>query len=254
MNMKLHSYLRVIIQTVKRYWKWIILWANFPQRRSAVFAKSSCICKRRLWLIALNKFSPLQQGKRIFIHKGQGTRSGLPTTRTVTHAHHAWGGCQFKLYRTTAATAFDHEVSFLKVDTVFLHSTSVQARSTSRNIKSYSRRHRAGESAREGQIPIRYWQKLTVDPRMIYKSKYRDKFTMTTFTHSSCQHLSVEDAEIYFEIIGNAIGSPFLLRSQIKGCAFLNIPYAGHEAYNDSPVLFMQVAHDFLVNQIPRKC
>ena len=77
---------------------------------------------------------------------------------------------------------------------------------------------------------------------------------MTTFTHSSGQHLSVEDAEIYFEIIGNAIGSPFLLRSQIKGCAFLNIPYAGHEAYNDSPVLFMQVVHDFLVNQIPRKC
>ena len=34
---------------------------------------------------------------------------------------------------------------------------------------------------------------------------------MTTFTHSSGQHLSVEDAEIYFEIIGNAIGSPLLL-------------------------------------------
>ena len=44
------------------------------------------------------------------------------------------------------------------------------------------------------------------------------------------------------------------LRNQIKDCAFFNIPYAGHEAYNDSPVLFMQVVHDFLVNQIPRKC
>lgn len=34
---------------------------------------------------------------------------------------------------------------------------------------------------------------------------------MTTFTHSSGQHLSVDDAEIYFEIIGNPIGSPLLL-------------------------------------------
>ena len=127
-NMKLYSYLRVIIQAVNWYWKWIILWTNFPQRSSAILAKSSCICKRRLWLISLNKFPPLQQSKRILINKGQGTRSGLPTPRTVAHAHHAWGWCQFKLYRTTAATAFDHEVSFLKVDTVFLHSTSGQTR------------------------------------------------------------------------------------------------------------------------------
>ena len=34
---------------------------------------------------------------------------------------------------------------------------------------------------------------------------------MTTFTHSSGQYLSVDDAEIYFEIIGNPIGSPLLL-------------------------------------------
>lgn len=168
--MKLYSYLRVIIQAVNWYWKWIILWTNFPQRSPAVFAKSSCIFKRRLWLIALNKFPPLQQGKRIFINKGQGTRSGLPTTRTVTHAHHAWGWRQFKLYRATAATAFDHEVSFLKVDTVFLHSTSGQARSIWRNFSEAKAESTVwARGCARGQIPIRYWQKLTVDPRMIGK-------------------------------------------------------------------------------------
>lgn len=166
--MKLYSYLRVIIQAVNGYWKWIILWTNFPQRSSAILAKSPCIYQRRLWLIALNKFSPLQQGKRIFINKGQGTRSGLPTTRTVAHAHHAWGGCQFKLYRATATTAFDHEVSFLKVDTVFLHSTSGQTRSTWKNFSEVKAESTA--RAREG-ARARYWQKLTVDPRMIGASK-----------------------------------------------------------------------------------
>ena len=34
---------------------------------------------------------------------------------------------------------------------------------------------------------------------------------MTTFTHSSGHYLSVDDAEIYFEIIGNPKGSPLLL-------------------------------------------
>ncbi|QYG08871.1 alpha/beta fold hydrolase [Janthinobacterium sp. PAMC25594] len=43
------------------------------------------------------------------------------------------------------------------------------------------------------------------------------------------------------------------LRDQIKGSAFLNIPYAGHEVYKDSPVLFMEVVYDFLINQLSRK-
>lgn len=34
---------------------------------------------------------------------------------------------------------------------------------------------------------------------------------MTTFTHSSGHYLSVDDAELYFEIIGNPKGSPLLL-------------------------------------------
>ncbi|MDN2700359.1 alpha/beta hydrolase [Janthinobacterium sp. SUN073] len=44
------------------------------------------------------------------------------------------------------------------------------------------------------------------------------------------------------------------LRDQIEGSAFLNIPYAGHEAYKDSPVLFMKVVHDFLTHQITKTC
>ncbi|PHV16693.1 alpha/beta hydrolase [Janthinobacterium sp. BJB1] len=43
------------------------------------------------------------------------------------------------------------------------------------------------------------------------------------------------------------------LRDQIKGSVFLNIPYAGHEVHKDSPILFMEVAYDFLVNRTAKK-
>ena len=43
------------------------------------------------------------------------------------------------------------------------------------------------------------------------------------------------------------------LQDQIKGSAFLNIPYAGHEVYKDSPILFMEAVHDFLTNRIAKK-
>ncbi|WP_273668718.1 alpha/beta fold hydrolase [Janthinobacterium fluminis] len=40
------------------------------------------------------------------------------------------------------------------------------------------------------------------------------------------------------------------LRNKIKNAAFLNIPYAGHEAYKDSPILFTEAVNDFLANRL----